>query len=359
MAGFRFESGTLYLDGDFTLGGLGDLSDKIPRLFRQNRVTRIDPSRIERIDSAGTAVWEEILLIASSKGEVTVLPAHPDVQVVIDRFRSLDIPQEEKPPEQGWLEQIGTSVQKSWQESKTAFQVAADIFYWSAAGIFHRKEQRKGSLAQQCVVLGLDALPIVALLSFVIGFIIALQTGIQMKNFSAQIFLADVMSFSLVREFSPLFTAIILAGRSGSAITAEIATMQVSEEIDALRMMALNPIRYVVVPKFHALTLMMPILVAFSILAAEIGAVLIAVAHLDINLQVYLQRTLMVLGPMELVITFAKSVVFAWLIVVIAAHKGFQVRGGAEGVGLATTRSVVASILAIIIADAVFSLVYL
>lgn len=359
MAGFRFDSGTLFLDGDFTLSGLDNVRSDIQRIFRQGHVTRVDPAQIEKIDSAGTAVWEEILLLASKGAEVTVLPARPEVQAVMDRFRSLIAPQEQKPREPGWLEQIGTAVQTVWQSGKSAIQLAADIFYWSVVGIFRRGEQRKGSLGRQCIFLGLDALPIVALLSFVIGFIIALQVGIQMKAFSAGIFLADVMSFALVREFSPLFTAIILAGRSGSAITAEIATMQVSEEIDALRMMALNPIRFVVVPKFQAVTLMMPILLVFSILTATVGAVIIAVGYLDLNLQVYIQRSLMVLGPKELLITFAKSLVFAWLIVIIAVHYGFQVRGGAEGVGHATTRSVVASIFAIIVADAFFSLVYL
>ncbi len=359
MAAFRFDAGTLYLEGDFTLGGLDNVRSGVSRIFRQHQVRRIDLSGIERIDSAGTAVWEEILRLASREGEVTVVAAQPEVQAVLQRFRTLPSAPVEKPRAPGWLEQIGTSVHTGWKGGKAALQLAADVSTWAVVGIFRPGEQRKGSLGQQCVFLGMEALPIVVLLSFVIGFIIALQTGVQLKNYSAGIFVADVMSFALVREFSPLFTAIILAGRSGSAITAEIATMKVSEEIDALRMMALDPIRYVVVPKFHALTLMMPILVTFSILAAETGAILIAVGHLGIDPQMYIQRSLEVLKPFELLITYGKSIVFAWLIVIIAAHHGFQVYAGAEGVGRATTRSVVASILAIIVADAVFSLVYL
>lgn len=359
MAGFRFDAGTLYLEGDFTLKGLDGLRAWLAGAIKHEKVERIDLSGIEQIDSAGTAAWDEILLLVSQEGEVALIPARPEVQIVINRFSNPNRIPLEKPREPSWLEQIGASVQTVWQSSKQAIQLAADIFFWAAVSIFRRGEQRKGSLGQQCVFLGMDALPIVALLSFVIGFIIALQVGVQMKNFSAAIFVPDVMSFALVRELSPLFTAIILAGRSGSAITAEIATMKVMEEIDALRMMALDPVRYVVVPKFHALSLMMPILVTFSILAAQLGAILISVSHLDVSLQVYLQRSLMVLGPGELLITYVKSLVFAWLIVIIAAHQGFRVRGGAEGVGNSTTRSVVASILAIIFADAVFSVVYL
>ncbi|MCB5246966.1 MAG: MlaE family lipid ABC transporter permease subunit [Candidatus Cloacimonetes bacterium] len=359
MAGIRFDKGTLYLEGDFTLKELDNAASEIPRIFRRNKVATVDPGGISKLDSAGAALWEEILLLAEHTEGTTVLPARPEIQAVIEQFRSRQDKQTEPPVEQGWLEQIGAAALRGWQSGRIAIQLAADIFYWAFVGVFRRGGQRKGSLSQQCVFLGLDALPIVALLSFVIGFIIALQAGVQMKAYSAGIFLADVMSFALIREFSPLFTAIILAGRSGSAITAEIATMKVSEEIDALRMMALDPVRYVVVPKFHAVSLMMPILVAFSILAAELGSLLIAVGYLELDLGVYLQRSLMVLEPSELLVTFAKSVVFAWLIVIIAAHQGFQVQGGAEGVGRATTRSVVASILAIIVADAIFSLVYL
>ena len=156
-----------------------------------------------------------------------------------------------------------------------------------------------------------------------------------------------------------MMTAIIIAGRSGSAIASEIATMQVTEEIDALKMMALNPIRYVVVPKFHAITIVMPILVAFSILVGEIGGCIIALGYLDISLETFVSRSIDIISIKDLIISFGKSIWFAWVIVIIGSYYGFQVKGGAEGVGKATTSSVVSSIFAVIVFDAIFSLLYL
>lgn len=237
--------------------------------------------------------------------------------------------------------------------------MASEIFYWSIIALFDRRGQRKGAFYQQGNQLGYEALPIVALLSFIIGFILALQSAVQLRLFGANVFIADLLAVTLVREMSPMITAIIVAGRSGSSIASELATMKVTEELDALKMMALNPIRYVVVPKFHAMTIMMPILVAFSILVGEMGGAIIALGYLDLSGSTFISRTIDVISAKDLFVSFAKSTVFAWLIVIIGAHYGFQVRGGAEGVGKATTASVVVSIFAVIIADAVFSLMYL
>ena len=135
--------------------------------------------------------------------------------------------------------------------------------------------------------------------------------------------------------------------------------MQVTEELDALRMMALNPIRYVVVPKFHAITVVMPILIVFSIIVGMIGGAIIALGYLGLSPEVFYSRSIDILTLKDVIISFGKSVWFAWVIVIIGSHYGFQVKGGAEGVGRATTQAVVASIFAVIIFDAIFSLLYL
>ncbi|MCK9330183.1 MAG: ABC transporter permease, partial [Candidatus Cloacimonetes bacterium] len=154
-------------------------------------------------------------------------------------------------------------------------------------------------------------------------------------------------------------TAIILAGRSGSAIASEIATMKVTEEIDALKMMALNPIRYIVVPKFHAVTICMSLLILFSIIVGIFGGLIIAVTVLNLSPIAFLKTCIEVITIKDLMITLIKSTVFAWQIVIIGSHYGFQVTGGAEGVGKATTQAVVSSIFGVIIMDAIFSLIYL
>lgn len=214
-------------------------------------------------------------------------------------------------------------------------------------------------MTQQAFLLGSQALPIVALLSFIIGFILSLQSGVQLKNFGAGIFLADLLSITMVREMGPLITSIIVAGRSGSAIASEIATMQVTEELDALRMMALHPIKFIVVPKFHAITIVMPILVMFSILVSQIGGAIIAVGILDSPMETFITRSINILALKDIIISFSKSIWFAWVIVIVGSFYGFEVKGGAEGVGKATTSAVVTSIFAVIVFDAIFSLLYL
>ncbi|HNQ44696.1 MAG TPA: ABC transporter permease, partial [Candidatus Cloacimonadota bacterium] len=135
--------------------------------------------------------------------------------------------------------------------------------------------------------------------------------------------------------------------------------MQVTEEIDALRMMALNPIRYIVVPKMHAFTVVMPILVAFSILVGELGGMIIAIGYLDLSVETFVGRSIDIITLKDLIVSFGKSAWFAWVIVIIGSYCGFQVKGGAEGVGKSTTASVVAAIFAVIMFDALFSLMYL
>ncbi len=359
MEQIRCSEGTLFLSGAFTKKQVPLLHFEAKRLLRHHQVSRIDPSGIASMDSAGVALLEEIILWSSHVKPVMLLPAVPEVQAVMDTFRSVGIPKVKLSLRAGWFEQTGHNFLQRMKVLYESLLLASEICYWSLVGILNRKAQKRGSTLQQCIQLGYNALPIVALLSFIIGFILSLQSAGQLRNFSANIFIADLLSITMVREMGPLITAIIVAGRSGSAIASEIATMQVTEELDALRVMALNPIRYVVVPKFHAITMMMPILVAFSILVGELGGAVIALGYLDLSLHTFVTRTIEIISLKDLIVTFTKSTIFAWLIVIIGAHFGFQVKGGAEGVGKATTASVVASIFAVIIADAIFSLLYL
>jgi len=328
--------------------------------IKDSTVTMIDLGKITMIDSAGVAFLEELQIYLAPRTSLLLFKGvSPKVQSVIDTFSTINLPVVEKGRESSFFEEVGAKFIIFCLALIDALTLASEIFYYSGVGLLSKKGQRKGSLTQQAAQLGTQALPIVALLSLIIGFIMALQSGIQLKNFGANVFIADLLAITMVREMGPLITAIIVAGRSGSAIASEIATMKVTEEIDALKMMALNPIRYVVVPKFHAITIVMPILVMFSILVSELGGGLIAVGLLDLAPETFISRSIDVISIKDLVVSFSKSVWFAWVIVIIGAYYGFQVRGGAEGVGKATTSAVVSSIFAVILFDAVFSLLYL
>jgi len=355
----KFESNTLYLQGQICRDNAAYFLKDAKALLRGNKTTALDLSGLESIDSAGVASIEELIRLLSLKmGEVQIIPPSEPVEQLMQIFKDTDEPVS-KPPIPGMFEAVGESVVQGLNGLREAFVLCSELAWWSLVGLFDRKGQRKGSFTVQGVLLGYDALPVVALLSFIIGFILSLQSAAQLKIFGGNVFLPDLLSVTLVREMGPLITAIIVAGRSGSAIASEIATMQVSEEIDALRMMAINPLRYVVVPKFHAITVVMPLLVVFAILVGMLGGLLIGIGMLDLSLSTFISRSIAIISLKDIAVSLGKSIVFAWLIVIIGAYYGFRVKGGAEGVGKATTASVVSSIFAVVIADAIFSLFYL
>ncbi|MFP3928998.1 MAG: MlaE family ABC transporter permease, partial [Desulfobacteraceae bacterium] len=204
---------------------------------------------------------------------------------------------------------------------------------------------------------GVDALPIVGLISLLLGMILAFMSSVQLKQFGADIYVASLVSLAMVRELGPVMTAIIVAGRSGSAFAAEIGTMKVSEEVDALFTMGFDPTRFLVVPKMLAIAFMTPFLTLFADLFAIIGGLLVATTLLDLTINAYISETIRFLGVKDIIWTFIKSVSFAFLIAWIGCLRGFQVRGGADSVGRATTSAVVSSIFLIIVADSVFAVI--
>ena len=355
----KLDKQTLFLAGELTYEQVPSLVIEVNRLIRKKPPNTIDLAGLTSIDSSGVAFLDEIQVKYTTTDKLLYKGANPEVQAVIDTFSSLQLLPPVPLVEMGFFENLGNTVVEAGNNLYQILLLASEIYYWSLIGLFNHKGQRKGSLIQQSALLGSQALPIVALLSLIIGFILSLQSAVQLKNFGANVFIADLLAVSMVREMGPMMTAIIVAGRSGSAIASEIATMQVTEEIDALKMMALTPIRYIVVPKFHAITIVMPILVAFAIMVGMFGGGLVAIGYLDLSLNTFITRSIEITTFKSLVVTFVKSIVFAWAIVIIGSFSGFQVKGGAEGVGKATTSSVVSSIFAVIVLDALFSLLYL
>ena len=191
-----------------------------------------------------------------------------------------------------------------------------------------------------------------------LGLILALQSAAQLRQFGASIYVADLIAISMVREMGPMMTAIIVAGRSGSAIAAEIATMKVTEEVDALESMGFSPVRFLVVPKLYAVTVTQPLLTAISVAFGILGGMVIAALALGVPVQAFLHQAGEAMSAKDISTGLIKSVVFGWIILVVGAYSGLATRGGAEGVGMSTTRSVVVAIFAVIIADCIFSLAF-
>jgi len=205
---------------------------------------------------------------------------------------------------------------------------------------------------------GANALPIITLIHFLVGLVLAFQASIQLRQFGANIFVADLVGLAQVREFGPLITAVLLAGRSGSAFAAEIGTMQVNEEIDALKTMGLDPTRFLVLPKTMALLLAMPLLTLYADLVGIAGGLVVGVLSLDLTVQGYLLQTRKAVDMFDVFSGVGKTLAFALIVAGVGCLRGFQVRGGAESVGHAATSAVVSGIFLIILVDAIFTVIF-
>ncbi len=347
---------SLIFDGELTKHTVPALNDKFLK-FKVNKISTLDLQEITKIDSAGIAFIDEMFL-QLELDPTDSLYMNEMVKTAYNTFTSVELKSTKAKSKLDFFTKLGSGFVSFFESFKDGVYLIADISYWSFVGIFDKKGQRKGSVIQQSLFIGVDALGIIALLSMILGLILALQSAAQLRQFGANIFVADLMGVSMVTEMGPILTAIILAGRSGSSIASEIATMQVTEEIDALKMMAINPIRYVVVPKFHAITLCIPLLVTASTLIGIFGGLIVAVTYLDLSATVFINRVFEVVTLRDAIIGLGKSYFFAWVIVIIGSYYGFNVKGGAESVGKVTTQAVVASIFWIIILDAINSLIF-
>jgi phospholipid/cholesterol/gamma-HCH transport system permease protein len=206
--------------------------------------------------------------------------------------------------------------------------------------------------------LGSQATGVVATIAFLVGGTMALQSAAQLRQFGANVFVVDLIGISMTRELGPLMAAIMVAGRSGSAVAAEIGTMVINEEVDALDTMGINPIRFLVVPKLLAITITQPLLTVLANVAGIFGGFLVAVLYLDVGPSTFLDRLQGSLLLKDLVTGLVKAVLFAQLIVSVGALCGFRTKGGADAVGRSTTTSVVAGIFCVITADAIASIVF-
>ena len=221
----------------------------------------------------------------------------------------------------------------------------------------HPRALRGNDVLRSMEKTGVDAVPIVGLISFLLGLIMAFMSSVQLKQFGANIYVASLVGLAMVRELGPIMTAIIVAGRSGSAFAAEIGTMKISEEVDALFTMGFDPVRFLVVPKVAATVIVVPFLTLLSDLCAVLGGLVVGVYMLDLTANAYISQTMRTLTLFDVFWGFLKSGVFALLITIVGCLRGFQVSGGAASVGHATTSAVVTGIFLIILSDSVFAVI--
>jgi phospholipid/cholesterol/gamma-HCH transport system permease protein len=320
---------------------------------------RLDCGKLRKLDTLSMA-WLAHLQDALEKNGSKMVLTHLSPELKAD-LAKLKLP-EPAPPETRetlrFTERIGDGAVKLYREVRDTLLLLSESLYWSTFALFRRKTLIREDAIIQMVRLGSSALPIVLLLSVLIGFTLAIQSGIQLQKFGATVFLASGMGISMVTEIGPVMTAVILAGRSGSSITAEISTMVVQEEVGALHSMAINPIHFLVLPRFWAMSLTMPLLTACSAASGILAGLIVGFLFFRLSPASYLHElkegvTINYIGQAAI-----KSLTFAWIIALVAINKGLNVRGGADAVGKATTSCVVTCIFAIILADAVFSFIF-
>lgn len=241
---------------------------------------------------------------------------------------------------------------------KSYLELNLNILYWVLVAPFTGKPFKISHVFRQMVHIGVRALPMVSLTAFSIGLTLAMQAAHELQKMGAAIYVPDLVMVSLLRELGPVIIAVIVIGRSGSAVTAELGTMKVSEEIEALSVMAINPVQFLIVPRVLAMLIMLPALTVFGNFVGLVGGWSICHTALHISTDGYILRALQSAHAWDLYSGLIKSVVFAWLTITIACDTGLKVEGGAEGVGEATTNSVVHSLLYMLIANAVLTSIF-
>jgi phospholipid/cholesterol/gamma-HCH transport system permease protein len=354
---YRLEPGpageVLELAGEVDRHVARELADLL-EVRRDVRLT-VDLSKVDAMDSAGVAAlvdgWRR------SQAGLVLGATSSRAEEALTLFRVSPPPAPPRPPP-SLLESAGATGYQAREAVLEFLQLAADASFAMGRAILHPRRIRWGVLVEQGADIGARAFRIVALIVFLVGLTVAFQAAYQLRQYGAAIFVADLTAVSIVREMGPLMTAILVAGRSGSSIAAEIATMQVSEEIDALNVMGFDPIEFLAVPRLLALVLVMPLLVALADLVGIFAGFLVGVVYLDLNGRAFIDKAIEALSAFDLVAGSIKAMAFAFGIGLIGLYYGLRVRGGASEVGRTTTASVVTSIFYIIIADCFFSIVF-
>lgn len=236
--------------------------------------------------------------------------------------------------------------------------VLETIHYTFIAPLLGKKRPSLGETAKQMVIVGVDSSPIVFTIAIFIGMILAMQTAYQLQKYGILDLVGDLVSVSVTRELGPLITAVIIAGRIGASYSAEIGTMNVEEEIDALKSMALNPIRFLVSPRLIAMIIMLPCLTVLANIMGIVGGFIISYFNLGLPASQYINHVTNALVLKDIITGLIKSIFFGMIVVLVGCFQGFTVKNGAEGVGKNTTNSVVASIFLIIVADSFFTALF-
>jgi phospholipid/cholesterol/gamma-HCH transport system permease protein len=364
LAGDKGREVTFFLGGRIALENLKSLNSEFRTRLQEMAPAKliVDLAQVEYLDSAGALELLNLEQEARSRS-ITFQFAHlPDtargIMALLDREDLATPPLIADRDEGHLVEELGDGARRFTTDLTQVTTFLGELLRAMTHAFLHPRSVRWDDVASYMKRAGLDGLPIVSLISFLLGLILAFMSSLQLKQFGANVYVAPLLAIAVVKELGPIMTAILVAGRSGSAFAAEIGTMKVNEEVDALTTMGFDPVAFLAVPKVLAAMVVVPLLTIYADICAIAGGLAVGVMGLDLTAYTYLKDTQASLTLMDIIPSLIKAGIFALLIAGIGCQRGFQVRGGAEAVGTATTSAVVAALFLIIVTDSAFALAF-
>lgn len=358
------EKETLYISGELLLPSIPAFMREAQEILAQNdlKALEINLAELRRVDSAGALALTHLEEEARKRSLcVSLKSTNEEVKKLLELIDRKAIhlpPLREAEKRVPFFESMGNLCLSMAQDLYTILTFVGELIVSIPYCLLHPRSLRWGDIFLNMKRTGVDALPIVGLLSLLIGLIMAFMSSLQLRQLGANIYVASLVGIAIVKELGPMMTAIIVAGRSGSAFAAEIGTMMVNEEVDALTTMGFHPVRFLAIPKIIATSIVVPLLTLYAMLFGILGGLIVGLLGLDITLTTYLRESFRGVELWDVITSLIKALTFALLISGIGCHRGFQVTGGAEAVGEATTSAVVTSIFLIIAADAAYAILF-
>jgi len=343
-------------EGEWTLATVHRIEKELARIPYGKELVW-DLSGIEDFDSAGVLLFIEYYEKLKKKGSVEVIgytTAQREMYALLKEHMIEEVPVRKT----GFLEDLGKKTVEGFTDFKDFITFLGGLFSTFFHALLSPKNIRIKEMVYHIHHSGFNALMIIGLTSFLVGMVIAYQGAVQLAKFGADIFIVDTVGISIVRELGPMITAIVIAGRSGSAYTAEIGAMKITEEISAMRTMGFDPYNFLVIPRIFALIIALPLLIFFSDIMGIFGGMVASQMQLNISIAQFTDRLYEVLEVKHYILGMIKGPVFAFVIAAVGCFRGFQVSDNTESLGLHTTASVVNSIFLVIAFDALFSVIY-
>jgi phospholipid/cholesterol/gamma-HCH transport system permease protein len=354
------EPGTFALSGNWTVFGLDGVEPRIASVASTHGggSAIVDGSGVDALDSAGGHLVRRLLEALRRAGTEPQLRGWTPLFI---KLIEMGIEAEAAPPQAariGALARLGQGTVTGMRQLYSGVSFVGEVALTLLHCLARPRTLRLRPILYNIENAGTAALPIVGLLAFMLGVVVAYQGADQLQRYGANIFIVDLVGISMAREFAPLITAIIVAGRSGSAYAAQIGAMKTSEEIDAMRTLGIPPLEMLVLPKLLALWIALPLLTVFADVAGIFGGMVMAGTRLGVNYADFFDRLGDAVSVSSYLVGLVKAPVFASIIALTGCFQGFRAEGGADSVGRQTTRSVVQSIFLVIVADALFSILF-